>query len=108
MGGGKQQAQCKHIFVRRFLSKKKLKLKKKPKPSKMFYTYCTKRDSGTWKSKPMDLHQTIWKERALAILLGVLVENTRVNGRGKEVVGGLDGVDVAGAVEVEILHRDYL
>lgn len=56
----------------------------------------------------MDLHQTIWKERALAILLGVLVENTRVNGRGKEVVGGLDGVDVAGAVEVEILHRDYL
>ena len=36
------------------------------------------------------------------------VEHARVDGRRHQVVGGRDGVDVAGQVQVEILHRDHL
>ena len=41
------------------------------------------------------------------VLLGELVEHPRVDGGG-EVVRGADGVDVAGEVEVHLLHRDDL
>ena len=40
----------------------------------------------------------------LLVVLGGFVEDPRVDGGGQEVVGGRDGVDVAGQVEVEVLH----
>ena len=40
--------------------------------------------------------------------LGGLVEDPSVDGRGHQVVGGRDGVDVSGQVKVELLHRDHL
>jgi hypothetical protein len=46
------------------------------------------------------------RERIDAV--GIAVMKTVVEERGGEVVGGADGVDVAGEVEVEVLHRDDL
>jgi hypothetical protein len=40
----------------------------------------------------------------LVVLLVELVEDAGVDGRGQQVVGDRDGVDVAGQVEVEVLH----
>ena len=40
-------------------------------------------------------------------LLG-FVENTRIDGSGQQVIGGSDGVNIAGQVQVEIFHRDHL
>ena len=37
-----------------------------------------------------------------------LVEHARLDGRGQEVVGGGDCVDVARQVQVELLHGDHL
>ena len=36
------------------------------------------------------------------------VENSRIDHRRQQVVGGFDGVDVAGEVQVDLLHRDDL
>ena len=36
------------------------------------------------------------------------MEHARVNGGGHQVVGGGDGVDVAGEMEIEFFHRDDL
>ena len=36
------------------------------------------------------------------------MEDTSVDGGGEEVVGRGDGVDVAGEVEVELVHWDHL
>ena len=38
-------------------------------------------------------------------LMRIAVENRRVEQRGEQIVGGADRVDVAGEVEVEVLHR---
>ena len=36
------------------------------------------------------------------------MEHTGVKGSGHQVIGSGDGVDIAGKVQVEILHRDHL
>jgi hypothetical protein len=38
--------------------------------------------------------------------VGVAVQDRGVEQRGEQVVGCADGVDVAGEVQVEVLHRD--
>ena len=40
----------------------------------------------------------------LLVVLTRLVEDADIDGRGQEIVGGRHGVDVAGQVEVEVLH----
>lgn len=42
------------------------------------------------------------------ILLCALVEHTGINSRSQEIVSGSDGMDIAGKVEVELLHGHYL
>jgi len=44
----------------------------------------------------------------LLVVHAVFVIPAGINGRGDEVVGGGDGVDVAGQMQVEVLHRDDL
>jgi hypothetical protein len=46
-------------------------------------------------------------EQLLIVLVG-FVEHARVDRGGQQVVGGGDGVDVAGQVQVEVFHRDDL
>ena len=47
-------------------------------------------------------------EQLLVIGLLGFVEHARIDGRRQQVVGSRDGMDVAGQVQVEVLHRDHL
>ena len=46
--------------------------------------------------------------RSASMCMRVAVQDRGVEHRGEQVVGGADGVDVAGEVEVEVLHRHDL
>ena len=55
---------------------------------------------------PLDFGAEAAEEGLVALLR--LVHHAGVDLRGDEVVGGGDGVDVAGEVEIEVLHGDDL
>ena len=67
------------------------------------------RPMTTWRSARSLMSTTRGQRIAVRIdAERVLVVEAVVEERAGEVVGGADGVDVAGQVEVEVLHRDDL
>ncbi len=44
----------------------------------------------------------------LLVGCAALVEHARIDGRGEKIIGGDDGVDIAGQMEIELLHRNDL